>query len=387
MQNGTVFKEYSYEGEHIRELDPGVSNTMALELMARLKHKPREPQILEIDDMDHAIKAELVPEFWGGHIGTTGQRFMINNNGWSPLPQPVNTSTQVEWYHRTILGTPIEFPVEWLHKGKNEIRFTAGPQSKFNFNWGWYFLYAFTIRIYYSPEREHATVRFFQQNGSTQFGDNPTFIVDTIGTGPIPTEVDLIGRYYGFDYQGRNKPDGWHYAYEQGKLSRHIGKGSGNHCRITWDTSLIPDQSDLISIIPRVRIASGMYSMGDEVHFTLVRTEGKRIMYPALNIPEHFNVRVKQRKDCCFFIPNLPMTAKRAFVLIPSWSGTHCDEIRINSTIICNSIGREHDYSFDEVEVPLASLRQGDNSFSIYAETEHHGIEINLPGPALFILF
>lgn len=392
MHSGAVFKEYSYVGEHIRELDPGVSHPLALELYRKMRHKPRDPQYLEIDDLDQAIYAELIPEFWGGHIGTTGQCFMVNGKGWIPLPQPLDTPGPVEWYHRTVLGIPRQFPVEWLREGVNEIRFTAGPQSKYNFNWGWYFLYAFTIRIYYTPnrlstvDRIPAPLRIIQENGETWFKDNPVFTLKSTDEAQGLIQVDLIGNYYGFDYQGINRFQGWHYAYEKGKLSRHIGSGEGPNYSLTWDTRLLPDQTGPVRIIPRYRYTNGFYCMGEVAEFWQHRRDKKLNMYPALSLPERFSVRAGQLKSCTFYLPELSATMQKAFIIIPSWSGSHCEEIRINNTVIAGPLGKEHDYSFDEVDIPLESLKQGENTFTIYSTTEHHGIEINLPGPALFIL-
>jgi hypothetical protein len=39
--------------------------------------------------------------------------------------------------------------------------------------------------------------------------------------------------------------------------------------------------------------------------------------------------------------------------------------------------------SYQVIDVPLALLRGGENSLTVLSDTEHHGIEILLPGPAL----
>lgn len=50
-----------------------------------------------------------------------------------------------------------------------------------------------------------------------------------------------------------------------------------------------------------------------------------------------------------------------------------------------NNFGQWHNYSFDELEAPLALLKPGVNEVSIYSEYTGHGLEINGPGPVLLI--
>jgi hypothetical protein len=42
------------------------------------RHVPRPIEL----DLARAVRAELSVEYWGGHIGTSGQQFQVNSNGW-----------------------------------------------------------------------------------------------------------------------------------------------------------------------------------------------------------------------------------------------------------------------------------------------------------------
>jgi hypothetical protein len=107
-------------------------------------------------------------------------------------------------------------------------------------------------------------------------------------------------------------------------------------------------------------------------------------MIKPTNVPEAFGARVKERKSCTLSVPSL-RGATTARLLVSTWSAGHADQIGINRTALFDRIGRVHDHSFDLLPVPLSLLREGDNEFFIYAETEHHMIEVNWPGPVLLV--
>jgi hypothetical protein len=45
--------------------------------------------------------------------------------------------------------------------------------------------------------------------------------------------------------------------------------------------------------------------------------------------------------------------------------------------------GAPHDLSYQVADVPLKDLHPGTNTFTLTSDTEHHGIEVLLPGPVL----
>ena len=54
---------------------------------------------------------------------------------------------------------------------------------------------------------------------------------------------------------------------------------------------------------------------------------------------------------------------------------------------VADRVGRLHDYSYDEIEVPIELLKTGNNTFFTTSNTEHHGIGVLGPGIALKVAY
>ena len=44
-----------------------------------------------------------------------------------------------------------------------------------------------------------------------------------------------------------------------------------------------------------------------------------------------------------------------------------------------------HDVVFTHIDVQSDHLKSGENELAVFSDTEHHGIEILLPGPCLIL--
>jgi hypothetical protein len=114
-----VFREFTFSygaspNEHFAELDPKATFKFTGEHAwgaTMPRHVPR-PLLL---DLTQAVRAELSVEYWGGHIGTSGQQFQVNSNGWIDLPQPVATPAAPQRFYRTLLGNnAVPIPLDRL---------------------------------------------------------------------------------------------------------------------------------------------------------------------------------------------------------------------------------------------------------------------------------
>jgi hypothetical protein len=128
-----------------------------------------------------------------------------------------------------------------------------------------------------------------------------------------------------------------------------------------------------------------MISVLEGPSIRLQRTSRSVKMFTATAVPERFGVRVGQRMQCLIPVHGSLANAVRVRLLVYSWSGAHGDATFLNSVQVAGPLGVVHDYSFDWVDIPVELVREGRNTFEIYATTEHHAYEINWPGPALFI--
>jgi hypothetical protein len=70
-----------------------------------------------------------------------------------------------------------------------------------------------------------------------------------------------------------------------------------------------------------------------------------------------------------------------------TWSGGHAEDIGVNGVEVVGSVGTTHDYSYDEVDVPVELIRPGTNQLYTDATTTAHGIEVMWPGIVLKVQY
>lgn len=59
----------------------------------------------------------------------------------------------------------------------------------------------------------------------------------------------------------------------------------------------------------------------------------------------------------------------------------------INRKKLAESPGKLHEWELLKIPLPLDYLKQGDNVFFIFSETEGHMFEVNFPGPSIQVQF
>jgi len=90
-------------------------------------------------------------------------------------------------------------------------------------------------------------------------------------------------------------------------------------------------------------------------------------------------------------LPRNPANAESARLMIRIWDGgegTVTEHFKINGHPYSITSGRaNHDLVFKNIEVNIEHLKAGSNSLTLLSDTEHHGIEILLPGPCLLLRY
>ncbi|NLF30730.1 MAG: hypothetical protein GX591_07565, partial [Planctomycetes bacterium] len=378
---GDVYREYVW-AKRFHVLDTEATNPGAADL-------PRSdvPRVVRVDDLEGAVRAEVSVQYWGGHIGTGGQRFRVNGHDWVDIPQPAGTPTEPQCYYRTVMGdNAAPIPLEWLKEGDNELLFVAGPQIRYNFGWGFYWVYSFTVRVYYGPDKPHVAARIASPAPMTALGDRVEIELQRSGGEGEVAGADVIAFYEDFDWEGNGLHRQWHYQYARGELARHVGSADSLPGRVVWDTTWVADQDRAIRLAARVVGADGIISLSPAVDNLRLGREGRSVrMIRATDVPENFGVRVGHRKQCTLDIPFDPAGVTEARLVLSTWSAAHAEEIAFNGTRLVENVGVVHNVSFDTLAVPVELLRQGPNALSIYSSTEHHAAEINWPGPVLLL--
>jgi len=385
---GDIFREFTYNynktsGRSFSELDPECKRDFPVGDSFRNK-KRMVPRELDID-LAGAIKAEMSVEYWGGHIGTSEQKFKANGHDWIYIPQPQGTPNEPEVYYRTVLGASVPIPLEQLKHGVNAFQFTCGRQIRYGFDWGMFWVYSFTVRVYYDSTKPHPTGRIVSPASGDAIGDSPELAAEASGA---IRQVDFIGHYEDFDWEGDGVYRQWHYQTRYGIIHKHIGASAAAPHKVTWNTDWIPDQDQPIRIMAKITDENGTCAMTPAVdNISLVR-EGRSVrMYKSYEVPESFGVRMGKRMTCKIDVPKDLSNATDARLVLSTWSADHAEEIGLNDRMLVERIGVVHDYSYDAIPVPLEIIKRGVNIFHIFSNTERHAAEVNWPGPVLMIEF
>ena len=384
---GDIFREFSFEGEFFSELDPNCTRDFSSGDHSWAHNKPRMVPKELVLDLAGAVKAEMCVEYWGGHIGTSEQKFRVNGHGWIYLPQPKNTPTTPNCYYRTLLGNEaVPVPLEHLKDGKNIFQFTAGPQICYNFNFGFYWIYCFTVRVYYDSSKAHCSGRITSPSDGSTIGDNPLI---TAGVNGSIRQVDFIGFYEDFDWEGNGIYKQWHWHTQKGVMARHIGSAGNAPYRVTWDSRWVPDQATGIKIMARITDEKGVVSTTEPVEVFLSRKRRSVKMYKPYEVPENFGVRVGRSQSCRINAGDDLSKALEARMVLSTWSAATDDgsvhKITLNGKTLADNFGVMHNYSFDSLPVPLEYIQKGVNEVGIHSEFEGHSLEINWPGPVLLV--
>ena len=378
---GDVFREFTY-GMRFGQMDLG-SKRPNLEAM---RARSEDDRNLELPSLKNVIKAEVSVEYWGGHVGTSEQKFRINDGSWTHIAQPEGTPGKPECFHRTVLGrSTVSVPVESLKQGRNAFRFMAGPQVCHSFDWGFYWVYAFTVRLYYDPVKAGQVGKITSPAEGDEISDHPRLVAEAHKEEIPIANVEFIGKFEDFNWEGNGVYRQWHYITQRGQLGRHIGSAALPPYAVTWDTSWVPDQAEPVELMARVTDADGLIHMTPSVKVKLKRSGRSVRMYKAKDIPPAFAVRVGRRKDCKFEVSDNLSRARAAKIVVSTWSAAHGDEIGFNGTKLVDRVGLVHNYSFDSIPVPVRLLKPGQNAFEMFSKTEHHALEVNWPGPVLMV--
>ena len=382
-KEGDIYREYTY-ARRFGEVDPKATAPRA----QGMKAKAGRPRRVDIDDLKGAIGAEVSVQYWGGHSGTAGQRFSVNQGQWLPIPQPAGTATAPQCYYRTILGdNPVQISLDSLIEGSNVLQFAAGRQIRHSFGWGFYWVYSYTVRVYYGPNTPHISGTVIAPASATVIGDNPTITAKINAKDNEVKQVDFLALYDDFDWEGNGIFRQWHWQFKDGIVARHLGTASNPPWSVIWNTTWVPDQHKPMSIMARVVAKDGTVYMTPAVNDVVLSRKDRSVkMYPASKVPEVFGVRVGKKKSCAIDIPDNLEHARQAKLLLSTWSAAHAEEIGLNDKMLVERVGLVHNVSFDTIPVPTELLDKH-NQFYDYSSTEEHSAEINWPGPDLLVEF
>ena len=392
-QPGQVYREFAAHqgGDNWR-----VTNPLAKDPRAR-KFLPNPVLPLRIEALRGAIRAEAVLDRWGGHISTKHPRIRFNGHAWLDVPPPTKAPGDGDHERYYFQDNPVvAVPLEYLKEGDNTFEGTCSHEAPDG--WGQWGLYSLILRVYYDPAAvPHPTGRIVSPSSDATLGENPVIRVQASSVSEV-ARVDVLAWYDGYDEDGDGVFVDWHGAHfqprrgEAAELRDHAGTVRRAPYELTWNTRWVPDQPPrTIKLIARIQDTQGRWYVAEPVTGLTLRRDGESVrQYRTGDVPPRFGVRNGQAKSCTITIPanhDLP-TAVEAGLHYRTWHGwdKHHKPFQLNG-LAHRHEGNNHHYDYDVLPIPIKSLRNGDNTFTISSETEHHMLEVLWPGPALTVRY
>lgn len=357
--------------------------------------------ILAEEDLFQLRGAELYLELWGGHPGTANKRVTVNGRSTYPLPL-VGTEEK----HCTHSYPSIPLQLTDLVNGWNTFQFACDQGSTF---WGHFIVDNVCLRVALTnghPELRQARLAgFVAQVKAAPAVDQPETIELVLASTDLLriTSVDFQGFYEGYDENGNRQTSDWHGFTKNRRAEAHLGSvtnvfpspfraSSGPALRLRWSTAMLPAQSNMAvrAVVHFTDQTNLVYVTGAATGLpTPVRPDRRVRLLTSADLPQPFWSRANQKKTCTIPLDCAPADIERAELHVVIWdggAGTVKNHFLFNGHSLPLASGRSaHDVIYRRLAIDPAWLRPGPNQIELLSDTEHHGIEVLRPGPALMV--
>jgi hypothetical protein len=347
-------------------------------------------QILAELDVTTVRAAELYLEVWGGHPGTANKRVTVNGRSTYALREDGTAERLCAHQYPSV---PLRLTD--VLRGYNVFQFACDRGNSF---WGHFIVDEACLRL--ELPAGHAALDaaglagFVARVEPAISGETIalTLAAEGAATGDIAS-VEFFGCYEGFDEAGAGGGRQWHGFTKKRAVLGHLGTATVAPYRVSWDTRMLPAQRDVaVRAVVRFRSAPGF------VHRTPVREGLVIAARPGVEVavlglkelPAQFWSRANRRKQAEIELPIDPARVERAELHTTTWAGGPGkvkDYFTLNGRHFPVAEGADHRTYYTVLPVEPGLLRRGANTVEVLSDTEHHGIEILRPGPALIVRY
>ncbi len=341
------------------------------------------------DDLFAVESAELALELWGGHPGTRRKRFTVNGRGTYRVADPAVESGSCSY---TFPVVPVA--VRDLVRGANALQFACDRGRSF---WGHFIIDNACLRTHLSSRHpDHRLAAPLERARVIARPAADAEALDLVLEVPASAAeaallvacVEFVGFYRGYDDTGSGRTASWH-GYTQDRQARgHIGSAARPPFAARWDTSLLPDQRE-VAVAALVRLQGGLVVRTAATRTALPRRDRRVLLLGARRMPRPFWSRAGEERRAEISLPLDPSSIERAQLVVRVWDGGEggvADPCTLNGhPYEITSRKAVHDLVFTRAAVDPAHLVRGANTMRVLSATEHHGIEVLAPGPALVV--
>jgi hypothetical protein len=335
--------------------------------------------------------AEFYAEWWGGHPGTANKRFTVNGRTTYVLPR-----TGTEDGHCTYFYPSVPLKAADLVNGWSAFQFAVDQGTTF---WGHSLI-------------ENACVRMALTNGHPDLVKlNLAAFTARVTATPLPApaegfalaievppafrdrvaRVDFQTWHTGYDDNGDTRTTDWHGFTKRRLPMAHAGSADGGAARVEWGTPMLAAQAG-VAVRAQVYFKDApdlVYQTAAATGLEIAARPGTTVtLHHADELPKKFWSRANKLQRCAITLDFDPATIERAELVVITWTGGAGgvrEYFKLNGRHFPVAEGSGHEVQFSRLPVEPSLLRRGANTIELLSDTEHHGIEVILPGPALVV--
>jgi hypothetical protein len=335
--------------------------------------------------------AQLYLELWGGHPRNENKRFVLNGHHTYVLDRYGTEEGNCTYSH-----PEVDLRLSDMVTGVNAFQFACDKGECF---WGHYMVDNARVRCELEPNHPDLTTADLADFSARVrlTGADGILAQRTVFSLEFPeaygsriVSVDYVARYAGFDDKGLRQRNYWHDGTLKRVLFNHVGTVAVAPYTVAWDTAMIPDQTEPVAIKAVVRLERGFcYETPPLEGLRFPPGRSKVRMYACGDLPTPFASRVARLGKATIRLPGTLAGVERAELWIKIWNGgagQTAEPFKINGYAYDVADGvRNRNITFTRLPVAREHLRPGDNEITLLCDTEHHGMEIVLPGPVLLL--
>ncbi len=353
------------------------------------RDEPRGSGMMQIrmeEDLTQLDGVDLYAELWGGHPGTANKRF--TPNGRTTYYVPDVGAARGYCTHQYITAPMAR---QDMVRGYNAIQFACDQGTSF---WGHFIVEEAALRAVLKKDhpdlKRFGLAGFEAAVGAEQNGESIRLELRGADLSQV-AGVTYQGFYSGYDENGNTLSTDWHGFTKRREPVAFLGSSAAAPFRIQWDTSMLPEQTGM-----KVRALISFRDHPELLYITpalggLEVSRTRRVavsLHLPLEIPAPFWSRASHKKECTIDLPYEPDEIERAELHVIVWDGGRGSiehPFTLNGHPLAVTEGGQHDVLYRVLPLDRRILKRGANRIEILSDTEHHGIEVLLPGPALAI--
>jgi len=341
------------------------------------------------EDLSLLKGAELYLELWGGHPGTTNKRVTVNGRSQYTLPE-VGTAEKNCTYTYPV----IPLGLTDLVNGYNAFQFACEKGTTF---WGHFLIDNACLRLVLADE--HPDLKNAELNGFTatiktrMIDDRELMELNLACPADKLAKISAVmyeGYYEGYDENGNTETLDWHGFTKNRMPVGILGTSKAAPFSFAWDMSMVPNQANMsVRAVLHFQGQSNLvYATAAARNLRAPRRSAKVALYSSKDLPKPFWSRANQKKTCTINLDLEPEKIERAELHIVTWTGGAGN---VKSYFTLNGVpfpvaeGNRHEVQYSRLNVNSKILKQGTNIVELLSDTQQHGIEIFLPGPALIV--